>query len=278
MPEGAASPAERRAPDGSPYPDRTRPSFERDVRAMFTHIARGYDWFDHLASLGNDLLWRPRALWDLDRFRHGRPIHRVLDVGCGTGDLTRLTARHYPTARVVGIDFTRAMLAIADERTRPDAVASRVGFGEASVLSLPFADGSFDVASSAFVVRNIPRLGDAFRELRRVLAPGGTLLTLEITEPPNPRVGRLFHQYFDTVVPWLGTMVHSAGPYRYLPESLRHLPSRTGMISLLQASGFGAVHAAPQSGGIVTTYLAGVDGAADGAVMPRRAPVGAERR
>ncbi|MCI4336070.1 MAG: ubiquinone/menaquinone biosynthesis methyltransferase [Thermoplasmata archaeon] len=272
MPAGSHPVADRQAPDGSPYPDRTRASFEHDVRAMFTHIARGYDWFDHLASLGNDLLWRPRALWDLDRFRDGRPVRRVLDVGCGTGDLTRLTARHYPAAQVVGVDFTRAMLTIADERTRHEPVAPRVGFGEASVIRLPFHDGCFDVASSAFVVRNIPRLGDAFRELRRVLAPGGTLLTLEITEPANPRVGRLFHQYFDRVVPWLGAMVHSAGPYRYLPESLRHLPDRAGMIALLRECGFDPVTAAPQSGGIVTSYLAGVNGAAGAVVKAPRAP------
>lgn len=260
----------RRAADGSPYPDRAGASFEHEVRAMFTHIARGYDWFDHVASLGNDFLWRPRALWDLDRFRGAAPVTRALDVGCGTGDLTRLLARHYPGARVVGVDFTRAMLAIADARTAGRGEAARVGYGEGSVLTLPFRSGSFDVASSAFVVRNVPRLSDAFRELRRVLAPGGALLTLEITEPSDPRVRRWFHRYFDRVVPWLGSIVRSAGPYRYLPESLRHLPDRAGMVGLLTAAGFDRVAAAPQSGGIVTSYLAGVAG--DAGVMGDHAP------
>lgn len=237
---------------------------------MFTHIARGYDWFDHVASLGNDFLWRPRALWDLDRFRAGAPVSRVLDVGCGTGDLTRLLARHYPGARVAGVDFTRAMLAIAAERTQGRPEGAAVAYGEGSVLALPFRSGSFDVASSAFVVRNVPRLADAFAELRRVLAPGGTLLTLEITEPANPTVRRMFHQYFDTFVPWLGAMVRSAGPYRYLPESLRHLPDRAGMLQRLRDAGFDRVAAAPQSGGIVTAYLAAVAG--DAAVMGHRAP------
>lgn len=270
MSGAAASIGHRRASDGSPYPDRTGAAFERDVRAMFTHIARGYDWFDHVASLGNDFLWRPRALWDLDRFRHGAAVDRVLDVGCGTGDLTRLMARHFPRARVVGVDFTRAMLAIAAERTRGRAVARTVGFGEGSVLKLPFRERAFDVASSAFVVRNVPRLADAFQELRRVLRPGGTLLTLEITEPMSPRVRRAFHAYFDSVVPWLGSMVHSAGPYRYLPESLRHLPDRPGMLAMLRDAGFARVAAAPQSGGIVTAYLAAV--ADDAAVKGRDAP------
>jgi demethylmenaquinone methyltransferase/2-methoxy-6-polyprenyl-1,4-benzoquinol methylase len=105
-------------------------------------------------------------------------------------------------------------------------------------------------------VRNLPRLDDAFRELRRVLVSGGTLLTLEITEPASPRVARWFHAYFDAFVPWLGTAVGRTGPYRYLPESLRHLPPRSEMLGRLASAGFGPVDAVPQSGGIVTTYLA----------------------
>ena len=258
MSASARTPAERTAEDGSPYPDRTSTAFEHDVRAMFTHIAHGYDWFDHVASLGQDLLWRPRALWALDRLRRGRPVGRVLDIGCGPGSLTVLAARHYPTAEVVGADFTAAMLREADARTGADPVRARLRFARASASTLPFRDGAFDVAMSAFVVRNLPDLPRAFGELRRVLAPGGTLLTLEITEPSHPLVRSGFHAYFDTMVPFLGGLVGSQGPYRYLPESLRHLPDRAGMLSRLRGAGFDPVVAVPQSLGIVTAYLAGV--------------------
>lgn len=240
---------------------------------MFTHIAERYDWFDHVASMGNDFLWRPRALWDLDRYRQHRSVRRVLDVGCGTGDLTRLAARHYPAAEVVGIDFTRAMLRRAQQHPARRAT-SRMHLGEADATHLPFPDGSFDVVMSAFVVRNLPRLGEAYRELHRVLAPGGTVLALEITSPISPRFSRLFHRYFDTFVPWLGSLVASAGPYRYLPDSLHALPDRDGMMSLLRASGFAEVAARPQSLGIVTSYLGHVaDGTTHRAgVMPQRVP------
>ena len=222
--EGAPA-AARTAHDGSPYPDRSSSEFEHDVRAMFTHIARGYDWFDHLASLGQDFVWRPRALWALDRIRRGRPVRRVLDIGCGPGSLTVLAAHHYPGAEVVGADFTAAMLREADHRTAQNAVRPRLRLARASALTLPFRSGAFDVAMSAFVVRNLPNLPQAFGELRRALAPGGTLLTLEITEPSSPLVRAGFHAYFDTMVPFLGELVGSQGPYQYLPESLRHLPS-----------------------------------------------------
>jgi len=245
-----------RALDGSPLPDRSLPSFERDVRRMFTHIAQGYEWFDHVASLGNDLLWRPRALWDFDRFRRPGPLRRVLDIGCGTGELARQAARHYRDVRVVAADFTRAMLenAAATSAARPER--PRLEFAQATALHLPFGDGAFDLVTNAFVARNLSDLGAAFREVRRVLRPGGVFLTLEITEPASPLVNRFFHAYFDRVVPWLGTAVGSAGPYRYLPESLRSLPGRGSFQTLLTENGFPRVALRPQSGGIVTTFLA----------------------
>jgi len=248
------------APDGSPLPDRSLPSFERDVRRMFTHIAQGYEWFDHVASLGNDLLWRPRAVWDLDRFRRAGPPRRVLDIGCGTGELARLVARHYPASRVVAADFTRAMLDHAADASTGRAERGRLDFTRATALRLPFADGSFDLVTNAFVARNLSDLPGAFREVARVLAPGGVFLTLEITEPASRSVNQLFHAYFDSVVPWLGRAVGSQGPYRYLPQSLRSLPDRESFLALLSRNGFPRVTARPQSAGIVTTFLAETGG------------------
>ncbi|HXW67131.1 MAG TPA: ubiquinone/menaquinone biosynthesis methyltransferase [Thermoplasmata archaeon] len=249
------SPA-RSGPDGSPHPDPVDPSFERDVRRMFTHIAAGYQWFDHVASLGGDLLWRPRALWDLDRFRAPGRMERILDLGCGTGELTRLAARHFPGASVVGVDFTAAMLRVA-VRLTPRAHRTRaVAYGRGTAQRLPFGDASFDLVTNAFLVRNLVDLPAAFGEMRRVLRPGGVLLSLEITEPPSPMFGSIFHAYFDHVVPWLGAAVDSAGPYRYLPESLRRLPPRVELVAALGRAGFSRVAAREQSMGIVTAFLA----------------------
>jgi demethylmenaquinone methyltransferase/2-methoxy-6-polyprenyl-1,4-benzoquinol methylase len=245
------------AADGSPYPSRQSPTFERDVQAMFAHIVRRYDWFDHAASLGNDYLWRPRALWELRRFqRAAPPIERILDFGCGTGDLSRLAARQFPRARVLGLDFTSAMVAAARRRTLADRGGGRVDYARGTARRLPVPDAAVDVVMSAFVVRNLVDLPGVLREAHRVLRPRGALLTLEITEPAAPWFRAIFHAYFDHVVPWLGAAVQSAGPYRYLPESLRLLPGRSEMMGLLREAGFSRIEAHPQSLGIVTTYLA----------------------
>jgi demethylmenaquinone methyltransferase/2-methoxy-6-polyprenyl-1,4-benzoquinol methylase len=256
MTAARAEPTGRRAEDGSPYPDRTEPSFERDIQRMFTHIARGYDGFDHLASVGNDFVWRPRALWDLDRFRAPGPVRRVLDLGCGTGDLAVLVARHFPEAEVIGLDFTRAMLDKATVRHRAARERRRIDFGRGTGLRLPFLDGAFDLVTNAFVLRNFADLPLALAEARRVLRPDGVLLSLEITEPTSPTFRRIFHAYFDRFVPWLGAAVGSAGPYRYLPESLRSLPSRARLVEAMRSAGFARVEVRPQSLGIVATFLA----------------------
>ena len=241
--------------DGSPYPVRGTPEFERDVQRMFTHIAARYDGFDHVASLGGDFVWRPRAIWELDRFREGRSVRRVLDVGCGTGDLAVMVARHFPSARVVGVDFTAAMLRKVGRRHRRARALDRVTLGRATALALPFKDASFDLVTSAFVLRNFVDLDRALSETCRVLTPGGLALHLEITEPLSPRFGQLFHAYFDRVVPWLGAAVKSEGPYRYLPDSLKALPSRREILTAMGRAGFDRLTAPTQSFGIVTTFL-----------------------
>jgi demethylmenaquinone methyltransferase / 2-methoxy-6-polyprenyl-1,4-benzoquinol methylase len=249
----ASPPAGTTAADGSIHPDRRLPTFERDLQRMFASIAERYDTFNHLATVGQDLLWRPRALWGLERARRA-PVRDALDFGCGTGGLARLLRVRFPRARVVAVDFSGAMVRVARRRTRG---RHGPGFAVADVLRLPFADGSFDVASSAFVARNLRDLPAAFRELRRVLRPDGLLLTLEVSEPGSAAVGRLFHAHFDHAVPLLGRAFDREGPYRYLPESLRSLPPPEALATLLRDAGFPWTTRDAMSGGIVSAFLSG---------------------
>lgn len=254
------SPGVPLASDGSPHPTRGTEGFERDVRAMFAHIAGQYTFFDHLATFGQDLIWRPRALWDLDRMLT-RPAERILDLGCGPGDLTFLLASHYPKARVVAADFTRGMVARAERLRRGSGDGAggrsrRVSFGVADVMRLPFRTGSFDLVTSAFLIRNLPQLIVGLGEMRRVLRPGGVCLALEITEPAPSWFRPFFHAYFDRVMPKLGALFGTEGPYRYLSESLRLFPPREGVLSAFESAGFRFADAHLQSAGSVTTFLA----------------------
>ncbi len=251
------------ASDGTLLPDRSLPTFERDVERMFASIADRYDAFNHLATFGQDLLWRPRALWELERFHRG-PVVRVLDVGCGTGGLARLLAQRYPRAEVVASDFSRTMVRTAQRRTSPRRGRGTIDFAAAHIGHLPFRAGAFDVAANAFVARNLVDLGASFRELRRVLRPGGSLLTLEVSEPPSPLVGRVFHAHFDHAVPLIGRAFGREGPYSYLPRSLRSLPPRERLLGMLREADFERVDARPMSFGIVTAYLAGASSPPDG--------------
>jgi len=242
------------AADGSLHPDRRLPSFERDVQRMFASIVDRYDAFNHAATFGQDLLWRPRALWELGRVHRG-PVRAVLDFGCGTGALARLLAVRYRSARVVAVDFSRAMVRSASTARGPPPEGPAREFAVANVHRLPFSDGAFDVATSAFVARNLASLDRSFRELRRVLRPGGTLLTLEVSEPRSPAVARLFHAHFDHVVPLLGRAFGREGPYSYLPESLRSFPPAEQLLTTFASAGFARTEAYRMSQGVVTAYL-----------------------
>ena len=250
------------APDGSLHPDRTLPTFERDLQRMFASIADRYDTFNHAATFGQDLLWRPRALWAVDRFHDG-PVRRILDFGCGTGALARLLSDRYPEARVTAVDFSAGMVHRAEALARRARRRPPVTFGVGNVYRLPFANGVFDLATSAFVARNLRQLGQAFAELARVLRPGGTLLTLEVSEPASPAVRGVFHAHFDHVVPLLGRAFGREGPYRYLPESLKSFPPSERLRATLRANGFARVEAVPMSFGIVTAYLSAASSGPD---------------
>ncbi len=235
-------------------PVRGSATFEQDVRSMFSAISQRYSLFDHVSTLGGDFVWRPRALWTVDRML-GRAPQRVLDLGCGPGDLTYLLAHHYPSARVVGADFTRAMVVLGEGARHRRASRERVGFGVADALHLPFRTATFDLVTSAFLLRNLTDLSAGFREMARVLRPGGVLLALDITEPSPAGYRNFFHAYFDRMMPLLGSAFGNEAAYRYLSDSLRHFPPREQVRQKVAAAGLADAHCDPQWFGIVTGFL-----------------------
>jgi demethylmenaquinone methyltransferase/2-methoxy-6-polyprenyl-1,4-benzoquinol methylase len=233
----------------------TRPEGVRDeheaaarVQQMFGQIAPRYDLLNHLLSFWLDHLWR----WNTaQRFRHilRRPEARVLDVCCGTGDLTfaldRTRASLLGSSRsqslpVFGSDFVEPML----ERARDKAQngGRRVAFAAADALNLPFAHASFDLLTTAFGFRNLTNYAGGLREFARVLKPGGELGILEFTEPQaGPMVG-VFRLYFRHVLPRIGGAISGNGEaYAYLPGSVAKFPSPAALAELMRMAGFADV-------------------------------------
>jgi demethylmenaquinone methyltransferase/2-methoxy-6-polyprenyl-1,4-benzoquinol methylase len=210
---------------------------------MFDSVARRYDVVNALLSFGLDRKWRRAAA----RSMAVRPGDIVLDLGCGTGELGRLFAGR---CRVVGLDLSLEMLKVARRRI------PKGPFVQASAFRLPFRAAGFSAAVSAFLLRNLNDLPAAFGELARVLAPGGRVTLLDITEPQSAPLRQLFDAYFSRAAPSLGALAGNAHAYRYLVGSLAQLPPAKEVLHLLRDAGFDRAAARPMTGGVVTLFTA----------------------
>jgi demethylmenaquinone methyltransferase/2-methoxy-6-polyprenyl-1,4-benzoquinol methylase len=207
------------------------------VRNMFAAIAGSYDLNNRLHSGWRDQAWRRFAV----KAAGVKPSDEVLDVACGTGDLTRAFAAAGP-AKVVGLDFTRAMLDIAEtKRSRP--TDQGITYLEGDATALPFADASFDVVSIAFGIRNVSDPAKALREFARVLRPGGRLVVLEFDRPRVPVLGALADFYTKRIMPVTATLISRdrSGAYRYLPKSVETFMDSAALKAAMAEAGFGEI-------------------------------------
>ncbi len=222
---------------------------------MFSGIAGRYDFLNHLLSANIDKRWRKLVASEL-RSSLGAAdsrVLRVLDVACGTGDLS-LALERTSSAQVVGTDFCRPMLEIA---SRKAATAQKViPFVEGDALRLPFLDCSFDAVSIAFGLRNLSSVEGGLRELYRVLKPGGRAAILEFSTPVVPGFRGLFGFYFRRVLPLIGG-VFSGSPaaYEYLPDSVSRFPNQKRLVELMSDAGFQQVSFKNLTGGIAALHL-----------------------
>lgn len=211
------------------------------VREMFDRISPVYDAMNRLMTAGLDRRWR-----DLAAEAAVRRGDRVLDVCCGTGDLA--VAAERAGGRVTGLDFSERMLARARRKS------SSIEWVRGDALALPFEDGSFEAATVGFGVRNLEDLEAGFRELARVLTPGGRLACLEITRPRG-LLRPFFRLWFDGVVPLLGRLLPGGDAYTYLPASVRRFPGPADLAELMTRAGFAEVRWRALGGGIVALHI-----------------------
>lgn len=225
----------------------------RWVREMFSRIAPRYDLLNHLLSFQLDRTWRARAVRSV-RARLAVPGVRILDLCCGSGDLTLALARAaHPQALVVGSDFARPMLAAA--RHKSARRRASIVLLEADALSLPIADGSIDVLTVAFGFRNLASYERGLAEMLRVLRPGGMAALLEFSQPPNPLFARAYRVYANRILPALGGWISgSREAYSYLPESVNRFPEAPELAGMMRRAGFREVRFERMSGGIVALH------------------------
>ena len=228
---------------------------ERFIRRLFDAITPGYDGFNRIASLGMDKSWRAKTIGNLNLL----PGMRVLDLACGTGDLAIEEAlRMLPLGFVAACDLSHPMLRAASARLARHPVAGwHVRLAQARAEQLPFLPGVFDAATLGFALRNVSGLEQTFRELHRVLRPGGRIALLEFGRPRNPAL-KLGHRLWLTLaLPALGLLTTGRiWPFLYLRRSILRFLDPGQVVALLESAGFKEARAEPLSAGIVVLYQA----------------------
>jgi demethylmenaquinone methyltransferase/2-methoxy-6-polyprenyl-1,4-benzoquinol methylase len=266
--------------DALATPERKR----RYVAHLFATIADRYDFITRLLSYGRDQHWKARMM----ETAAIRPGERVLDLACGTGDLTFAAAAHGAT--VLGLDLTPRMVQLAQQRAvqeapaashalpasasspasttprstalsgEPPAVphaAGRVTFLVGDMTALPVATASIDVITIGYGLRNVPVLDEAIRETCRVLAPGGRLYSLDFNKPRQPALRAVYLAYLTVVGSLVGWLLHGdPDTYRYIPESIKRYPGAEAVVQRLRDAGFREARWQPVLGGLMAMHVA----------------------
>ncbi len=219
-------------------------------KALFSAIARRYDFLNHFLSLGIDLYWRRMLVRSLPENLTGP----VLDVATGTGDLAFTLLQAFPDLKLIGADNTPAMLELARNKMEKRQVFFETIESDAENLS--FETGSFEAVTIAFGLRNIGFYSDALIEFHRVMSPGGQLRILEFGQPEGRIFGPLYSFYFHRILPYLGMLISRSRAYRYLPESVDNFPPRPELHNLLEKAGFTEIIIRQLTGGIVSLVTA----------------------
>jgi demethylmenaquinone methyltransferase/2-methoxy-6-polyprenyl-1,4-benzoquinol methylase len=258
-------------PDGSPWSPSTPPDAgsprdrssatragahvdEAGVRAMFDQIAPVYDRLNTVMTLGADGRWRRAAVAAAGL----APGDRAIDVACGTGKLaSALAERVGSLGRVVGVDLAPSMVAHA-RRRQPGL--PQLEFQVGNALALAFEAGTFDAATIAFGLRNLAGFEAGFRELARVVRPGGRVVCLELTVPRPRWWGRAFHAAFRRLAPVLGGLAGQRSAYRYLPASLDGFPDPSQLADSMRTAGLVEIRWRRLGLGTVALHVGSVPG------------------
>ncbi len=236
----------------NPYTGDSRHKSEQ-VREMFDAIAPAYDFMNRAMTFGIDRLWRRRAVRLMRDIPHGY----VLDIATGTGDLAILMAERLDGSHVTGVDLSEGMIEIGRRKVAERGLDGRISLTTGDCLALPFPDNTFDCITCAYGVRNFENLAAGYKEMERVLRPGGLLVVLELSTPPSPVVKPFYNLYTRFLIPTVGRMVSKdTRAYSYLPESIAAVPQREEMCRVMRDAGLTDCRYFPLTFGTCTIYTA----------------------
>ena len=233
----------------TPYNDQNRTKKEQ-VEDMFDNIAPKYDMLNRVISLGIDVSWRKKAVKYLGQYKP----KTILDVATGTGDFAFEALNLNPT-KVTGYDLSEGMMKYGREKAEKLGEAKRVEFIKGDSELMPFADNTFDAITVGFGVRNFENLKVGLAEMLRVLKPGGNVVILEASLPPNAIIRWFFSLYFSNIVPFIGKLVSGDGrAYSYLPESVKAFPEGLEFVKICENIGFANAKWQPLTFGACAMY------------------------
>lgn len=219
---------------------------------MFDNIAPTYDKLNHIFSLSIDKVWRRRVVRLVRRMK---PL-RILDLATGTGDLAIKMAKRIPKARIMGVDLSENMLAVAAEKVRRQGLDDHIALYQGDAENLDLADGVVDVVTVAFGVRNFGNIEQGLQEIWRALRPGGHIVVLEFSTPRNLLVRKLYQFYSNHVMKPVGGLVsRDRKAYNYLPDSIVEFDTPEEFIAKLERTGFEKCRRRSQSLGIAQIYI-----------------------
>lgn len=222
------------------------------VRRIFGAIARQYRRFNAFSSFGLYRSWMRRTV-DAAGLT---PASRMIDLAGGTGDISFAAARRNPPAHIQLTDYTAEMLEVAQERFEAgESMGVPMDFEVVDAQNIPYSDDSFDAATMAYGIRNMPDRMRALREVNRILKPGATFACLEFSTPPNPVWRALYHVYLKVMIPFWGQLfTHERADFVYLAQSIRAFPDQATYAQMMRDAGFKDVRWKNYAGGIVVVH------------------------
>ena len=225
---------------------------KEEVQQMFDNIAPTYDKLNHILSLSIDKMWRRRVVRKVRRMKP----EKILDLATGTGDLAIKLAQAMPKAKIMGVDLSENMLAVAAEKVRRKGLDDHIALYQGDAENLEVADGVLDVVTVAFGVRNFGNLEKGLSEIMRSLRSGGHIVVLEFSTPRNFLVRKCYQFYSNHIMKPVGGLVSKdRKAYDYLPDSIVEFPDRERFLEIMGRTGFVECRRYSQSLGIAQIYI-----------------------